>query len=289
MTEPNQVVFPPEPVRPPGGGRSLAVRMGIVAGSAVLFVVGAVAVMGASPAPAATTAPDQTTDPAATVAPGTTTPNAPTAPNGGAWSGPKGGMHGGFGMGGMRGGPGVGFRDITITNINDSDISLKTDDGWTRTIAVTSDTKITKGGQTIARSDLQVGDQVHFSETKNTDGTYTITEITVVLPTIAGQVTAIDGSTITVTVPGGTTATIHVSGDTTFTVDGVTGAKLSDIKVNSFVIAEGTQQSDGSLDASVLHSGFGARDGNGGPGHWDGNKAAPNAPNASPAPSTSAG
>ena len=274
--------------------------MGIVAGSAVLFVVGAVAAMGASPAPSAptgadassapnvstapdaSTAPQQVADPAPSGDPGT---QPPPVPNGAKVPG-RMGDHPPFG-GPMRGA--MGFRDITVTAIDGSNLSLKTDDGWTRTITATSDTTITKAGQTIALSDVQVGDEIRFAQTRNADGTFTITQIHVVMPTIGGQVTAVEGSTITVTLPGGTTATIHVSADTKITVDGVANATVSDIKVNSFVIAEGTQRSDGSLDAETLHNGSGARDGKGGPGHRDRHNGTPDAPNASPALSTSAG
>ena len=117
----------------------------------------------------------------------------------------------------------IGFNDITISAISGSDLSLKTDDGWTRTITVTSTTKITKGGATIAVGDLAVGDQIRFAEEKAADGSYTITAIEVVLPTIAGQVTGINGDTLTVTQPGGATATIHVAAGTTYQVDGATG------------------------------------------------------------------
>ncbi len=57
MTEPDQIEFHehvggPDGRQPRGAiVRSVPVRIGIVAGSAVLFVVGAVAAMGASPAP----------------------------------------------------------------------------------------------------------------------------------------------------------------------------------------------------------------------------------------------
>ena len=81
-----------------------------------------------------------------------------------------------------------------------------------------------------------------------------MTAIKVVLPTIGGQVTAINGNTITVTQPGGTTATIHVDGNTKYQVNGAAGA-LSDIKVGSFIVAEGTQRTDGSLDAAAIHAG----------------------------------
>lgn len=268
-----------EPVRP-SSGRSAAVRVGIVAGSALLVIVGAVAAMGASPAPTVGADP---TAPAASTAPGTTKPG-DTVPG---WGGPM------MGGAGMRGG---GFGDfgrmgsgkITITGITGSDIALKTDDGWTRTITVTSATTITKAGATIAVGDLAVDDQVRFSETKATDGSYTITAVAVVLPQIGGEVTAIDGQTLTVTQPGGTTATIHVDAATTYQVNGATG-KLSDIKVGSFIVAEGTQRTDGSLDAADVHSGMGGRGGVKGMPGFPGGHDRLTDPNASPAPSSSAG
>ncbi|MEO8436857.1 MAG: hypothetical protein ABI562_00255, partial [Chloroflexota bacterium] len=51
--ESNEVEFHEQVGRP--AGRSGAVRLGIVAGSAILFVIGAVAVMAASPAPSTST------------------------------------------------------------------------------------------------------------------------------------------------------------------------------------------------------------------------------------------
>ena len=266
MTEPDQIEFHEHiggPAgRQPGGplSRSIPVRIGIVAGSAVLFVVGAVAAMGASPAPSGSTAsPDG----------GSTTPVTPVAPfDGMPFNGamPKVGMMGGPGMdfrGGFRLG---GFGDITISAIDGSNLSLKTDDGWTRTIAVGSSTTITKGGQTIAVGDLKVGDQIVFGETKETDGSYTINQIKVVLPVIGGRVTAVGTDSITVDQKGGDSATIHVSASTTYDVNGNTGAKLSDITVGSFVVAEGTQRSDGSLDASAVHAGTPGDRGPGGMG-----------------------
>jgi hypothetical protein len=262
VTEPNEIEFHEKVGRP--GGRSPVVRIGIVAGAAALVVIAAVAAMGASPAPSTGA------DPAASTAPGTTAPS----PNP-ALGGPKGafGLRGGdFGRG--------GFHDITITEISGSDLSLKTDDGWTRTITVTGTTTITKGGATIAVGDLAVGDEIRFGQTKGTDGTYTITAIRVVLPSAAGVVTAINGDTLTVTQKDGTTATIHVDGATTYKVNGATGS-LSDIKVGSIVAAEGTQRADGSLDAAAVRSGFADH-------HGRGDHGGDKAPNASPAPSSGA-
>ena len=166
---------------------------------------------------------------------------------------------GGFALPGGPGrdgamGPG-GFRGVTISAIDGSNISLKTADGWTRTISVESTTTITKGGATIKVGDLKVGDEIRFAQTKAADGSYDVTAIVVVLPTVVGQVTAVDGDTIKVTQPGGTTATIHVDSDTTYRIDGAAGS-LSGVKVGAFVIAEGTQRADGSLDAAAIRSGL---------------------------------
>ena len=256
MTEPDQIEFHEHIARPDGGQpanpimRSIPVRIGIVAGSAVLLVIGAVAAMGASPAPSA---------PAANPG-GTTTPSTPFD---GALPGI--GPLGGFGFDSRGGGSGDfkfgGFRDITISAIDGPSLSLKTDDGWTRTISVGSSTTITKGGQTIGVGDLKVGDQIVFGETKASDGSYTISAVKVVLPVIGGQVTAVGSDSITVDQKGGGSATIHVSASTTYDVDGNSSAKLSDVTVGSFVVADGTLRSDGSLDASAVHGGS-----RGGPG-----------------------
>jgi len=263
-TESNEVEFHekvPTPV-----GRTRAARAGIVAGAAFLLVVGAAAAMGASPSPSTGA------NPAASTAPGSSTaPNSSTAPG----TNKSDGDRRGFGRGGFGR---FGFRDITITAINGSDLSLKTDDGWTRTITATSTTTITKGGATITVGDLAVGDQIVFAQSRAADGTYSVTAIKVVLPSIGGQVTAVTGDTITVTQKDGTTATIHVGGDTKYTVNGAAGA-LTDVKVGSFVAAEGTQRSDGSLDAASVRTGDrGVK----GPGDHHG----PKDPNASPAPSS---
>jgi hypothetical protein len=262
VTESNEVEFHEKVGKP--GGRSPAARIGIVAGAAALVVIGALAAMGASPSPSTGA------DPAASTAPGTTTPSAKPADGAG-----KGafGLRGGIGRG--------GFHDITITAISGSDLSLKTDDGWTRTIAVTATTTITKGGATIALGDLAVGDEIRFGQTKAADGTYTVTAIRVVLPSVAGVVKTIDGNTLTVTQKDGTTATIHVDGATTYRVNGAAGS-LSDIKVGSVIGAQGSLRTDGSLDATAVGTGFRGH-GHGSKGDRDNDGAAD--PNASPAPS----
>jgi Domain of unknown function (DUF5666) len=164
---------------------------------------------------------------------------------------------------GFRGGH-VGLGGITITAISGNSISLKTVDGWTRTITVDSGTTYSKGGATIALNDLKVGDEIGFREKHESNGSWTIDSIVVILPHAGGEVSKISGSTITVTAPDGTTATITVNAQTTYDVNGAT-AKLADVKVGMFLVAEGTKNADGSLtatrvraaDASTFHGDHG--------------------------------
>jgi hypothetical protein len=152
----------------------------------------------------------------------------------------------GKGNNGNKGNKGIGAPGrgpITIRSIAGSALSLGTEDGWTRTIIATSSTVITKGGQTIAVSDLQVGDEIRFSQTRNTDGTYTIDAIVVPTPTAGGEVTAVDASTITVKGKGGTTRVITVNGSTVYRLGSASGTK-ADVNVGLRVDAQGTLSGD---------------------------------------------
>lgn len=253
------------------GRAVLTAKVGLIGLAAAAIIAAVVLAAGAWAAPSGTRAATggTPTDPGVTLANG------------------MGGMRGGMGDHGLGGG-------ITITAINGSNISLKTVDGWTRTISVTSSTVLQKAGAKIAVGDLKVGDEVRFRQTRQSDGTFTIDELDVVLPHVDGKVTAISGSTITVQEPDGTTAKIVVGSSTTFRVDGATGA-LSGIKVGMVVMAEGTKASDGTLTASAVRA-FdpstmrGPGMGRHGMGHGFGpNGAGPNgqAPNASTAPGAS--
>ena len=228
--------------RGPGGTPS-KLRAGVVAGAAVALAVGAVATsLAASPGPSASTVPSVTTP----AAPGTN-------------SGPKVGFPGGFAFGGPggfagpgdlgdRGGFGRGFADITITSVSGSDVALKTDDGWTRTVTVTSSTTITKAGQTIAVSDLAAGDQVRLGQTKNADGSYTVTSIVVVVPSVQGTASAVTSSGFKVTARDGSVWTITVDGSTDYHF-GTGDGSSSDVKDGTIVRVQGESTGDNALKA----------------------------------------
>ena len=113
----------------------------------------------------------------------------------------------------LNGGPGKnGHGNVTITAINGSDVPLATDDGWKRTITLTSDTIITMGGATVTVGDLDVGDQIRFLQKRNDDGTYTVTRIVVPTPTTGGEVTAVSGDSITIKQRDGSSPCDHRDG-----------------------------------------------------------------------------
>ena len=204
----------------------LPLRIFLIAGICTLLGAPVVAAFAASPDPSTPTGPSQAT------------------PSGdpGKGHGPSWGFGQGFGgFGGSKLGDAgdAGRGNVSVTAIDGDKVSLATDDGWTRTITVTADTTITKAGATIKVTDLQVGDEIGFRQKKNADGTYTITAITVRTPKAGGEVSAVSGSTITVTGRDGTKTTITVNGSTTYLFGKDAGTK-ADVTVGSRIAAEGT-------------------------------------------------
>lgn len=160
------------------------------------------------------------------------------------------GFRGGPGRPGFGHGPGSG---ITIAAIAGSELSLETVDGWTRTITVDDGTAYSKSGDAITLGDLAVGDEIVFRQTLEYDGSWTIDAIAVILPRVGGEVTAVDGSSITVTRRDDTTATVNVDASTEYIVNGDV-ATLADVAVGMFLIAAGTENADGSINATDVRA-----------------------------------
>lgn len=142
-----------------------------------------------------------------------------------------------------------GFRDITITAISGNDVTLGTPDGWRRTITITSSVELTRGGQDIAVSDLKVGDQVRFRQVRNDDGTYTVTAVAVVVPSIRGTASDITASGFNVTTRDGSVWTVTVNGSTTYSYGQGSGT-LADVKDGEAVRVQGTITADNQMTAT---------------------------------------
>jgi hypothetical protein len=240
-------ISPPEPVHAAAPQRAAPMpwaRIGLLGVAAAALVAAAVLAFGSTATPKSILAAGTTTDDATTIVEDVN----------------------------LAGGPGFrgfGHGGVTITAISGNNLSLATDDGWTRTITVDSGTTYARAGAAIALADLKVGDQIGFRQTKETDDTYTIDKIAVILPNLGGLVTAIDGSTITVALRDGTTGTIKVTSATTYTVAGA-AATLADVKVGMVLMAQGTESGDGSLTAAVVRAGTFGDGGKGGRGFHGG-------------------
>lgn len=152
-----------------------------------------------------------------------------------------------IGRGAMRGAMG---NAITITAIDGSKLALETENGWTRTIDATGAT-VTKDGETVAVSDLEVGDTIVFRETRNADGTYATTAIMVIQPTVAGTVAAVSGSTVTVTGRDGTTSKVVLTSSTSYELAGEDATKDA-VVAGARIVARGTRALDGTLTASSI-------------------------------------
>ncbi|HET7169165.1 MAG TPA: DUF5666 domain-containing protein [Candidatus Limnocylindrales bacterium] len=223
------------PAAAPGAGRPSRpsrLRVGIVGGAAIALVVGAVATsLAASPAPSGSTSGSGGSGPAL------------IAPD----LGPEGGMdgfdHGRFG--------GPGPRDVSITAISGNDVTLGTADGWRRTITITDAVDVTKGGQAAALADLKVGDQVAFRQTRDAAGTYTVTALAVVVPTIGGQISAPTSTGFKVTTRDGSVWTVTVNASTRFQF-GTGDGTLTDVKAGESAVVAGTTTGDNALTALTV-------------------------------------
>jgi Domain of unknown function (DUF5666) len=162
-----------------------------------------------------------------------------------------GGLGGGFGRGGRGGGGG----QITVTAVNGNDLALRTTDGWTRTITVTSSTTITEAWQTITVADIDVGDTIRFSQTASSTGTYTIDAIVVVVPTVGGTVTEVGSGSFKLTARDGTAWTITTNSSTAYTLGFSSSAKAgstADLKVGTGVVVQGTSATDSAMTAVTV-------------------------------------
>ena len=189
-------------------------------------------------------------------------PNVPGMTGGGFGAGgdaPGGFGPGGFGPGGMgrggRLGGGEMFASISITAIDGTKLGLATADGWTRTIDAAGAT-ITKGGQTVDVSSLKVGDSIVFEQSRQTDGTFKVTAIQVVLPHADGTVKSVADTSVTLTQRDGTDKVVTLTGSTTYQLFGLASKPAASTKaaltVGAQVDAEGTTASDGSFTASLV-------------------------------------
>ena len=146
---------------------------------------------------------------------------------------------------------------------------------------MTSTTRYQKAGQSATLADITTGSAIMAEGTSNSDGSLTAMLVTIQLPHLGGKVTAINGSSYTVSGRGGSTYTITATPSTTYSTPAAatgTTAAAAAITTGSYIEAEGTLSTDGktltALHIVILPAGgrFGGpgSGGFGGPGDADG-------------------
>jgi hypothetical protein len=153
----------------------------------------------------------------------------------------------GKGPGGDRGN-GVLAR---VTSVQGNTIQATSYRGATVTITVSGATTYTMAGQKASLSDVHNGSIIAVQGTSTGTSSYNATAITIILPRVGGQVTGVQGSTITLAGPFGVSRTVQVNGNTRYLRAGK-AASLSDVKVGSRIEAEGNTTGNGTLQALVV-------------------------------------
>jgi len=138
---------------------------------------------------------------------------------------------------------------LRVTAVNGDTINAITRGNLPVTITVGTTTTYKEVGVTTASlSNVQPGESILARGKRTATRTIQATMVRILLARDAGVVTAVNGSSLTVTGASGTSHTVTIAATTTITRAGVT-AQASDITPNTVIVAAGTPNADGSLNA----------------------------------------
>ncbi len=147
----------------------------------------------------------------------------------------------------------------TVSNVSGNTITITSGRAkTTRTIHTTGATTYTEDGKTVTASAVTKNARIRAFGALNSDKSLNAELVEVVLPHIAGQVKTVSGTAVTLT-RRNDTVVIHLSGSTTYTnvtwgTSGPTSgaATVSDVQAGKYIVAAGTKNSDGSLNATSV-------------------------------------
>lgn len=161
----------------------------------------------------------------------------------------------------------------TVVSVSSGHITVADDQGFWRTVNVTSSTTYTRGGQSATAGDVKAGEQVVATGAIDSDHTsLDASSVEIVLPSVSGSVKSVSGSVITLQGPGSSTVTVDVTGSTVYKVVSVptpqpaaasgavgpafskstTPGTLSDVKAGDLLSVQGTKAADGTYDATSV-------------------------------------
>jgi hypothetical protein len=145
----------------------------------------------------------------------------------------------------------------TVNLITSNTISATGSDGTAVTITVTTSTAITRAGQPATLSDITRGTHIRVTGKNDGSGNITAKRIDIILPSIAGTITAINGDTLAVQTAKGV-HTVQITATTTI-YDAQTHNPLavSALRLGEYVHVAGVVNSNGSVAAYQITVGSG--------------------------------
>ena len=159
-------------------------------------------------------------------------------------------QHGtGNGKGGFRGMARQG-RGLTVTKVDTAanTITATGRGGQAVTITVSATTTYSRAGAAIGLGDIHPTDQIAVQGTRTAAGAISATTIEIVLPRVAGVITAASNGTLTVAGFNGASQTVVTNATTTYERAGKT-VDASAAATGASIVATGTRSADGSFTA----------------------------------------
>jgi len=141
---------------------------------------------------------------------------------------------------------------LRVTAVNGSTINAVTRGDLPVTITVgTATTYREVGKPTASLSDVTVGESIIARGARPAPRTIQAQVVRILLARVAGVVTAVNGSTLTVTTPQGAQRSVTIASTAAITRAGATTAAAS-ITPTTAIVAAGTSNGDGSLTATRI-------------------------------------
>lgn len=161
----------------------------------------------------------------------------------------------------------------TVSAVSGDTITVKDRDNTAATITVSGATRYQKAGKAASLADITPGTTIRAEGT--TSGTTLSAQlVTIEVPHLDGQVTAVSGTTYTITDHDGTVYTVTADSGTTYVAADGTASSAAAVKVGVDINAEGTLSSDGktltAVRVSISPAGSGHGGGHGGDNDGDG-------------------
>jgi hypothetical protein len=140
-------------------------------------------------------------------------------------------------------------RGLTVTAVSGNTIPARGRNGQTVTVQVSATTTYSRAGATASLADITAGSVIAVQGSR-TGSTINATSITIVLPHVDGRVTAVNGTSYTVT-DRSATYTAATTGSTIYVNAGGTSAAASTVKVGVSIVEFAGQADDTGVQDAV--------------------------------------